>query len=85
MKTLGIFEVKNKLSELCEDVSSGGEALVVTRHGKPIVRIVPYLEPEPEQSVWGSVAECQAKYGPLTDEFDLPVRSLSSNRGDPLA
>lgn len=85
MKTLGIFEVKNKLSEVCEDVSRGGEALVVTRHGKPIVRIVPYLQPEPEHSVWGSVAECQAKYGLLTDEFELPSREVSANRGDPLA
>jgi prevent-host-death family protein len=85
MRTLGIFEVKNKLSELCEDVSTGGEGLVVTRHGKPLVRIVPYLEPEPSESVWGTVAECRAKYGPLTEEFELPSRDTSQNRPDPLA
>jgi prevent-host-death family protein len=85
MKTLGIFEVKNKLSEVCEAVSSSGEALVVTRHGKPLVRIVPCTVVEPEQSVWGSVAESQAKYGPLTEELELPKRELSSRRGDPLS
>jgi len=84
MKTLGIFEVKNKLSEVCEDVAVGGESLVVTRHGKPLVRIVPYVEAEPSQSVWGTVAECQAKYGPILDDFDLPPREVSANRKDPL-
>ncbi len=85
MKTLGIFEVKNKLSELCEDVSSGGDTLIVTRHGKPLVRIVPYHTPDSRQSVWGTVAECQAKYGPITEELDLPDRNVATNREDPLA
>lgn len=85
MQTIGIFEAKNKLSEICEAVATGRESLVVTRHGKPLVRIVPYDELEPAQSVWGSVEECQAKYGPITEEFDLPLREVAENRGDPLA
>ncbi|MCH8514201.1 MAG: type II toxin-antitoxin system Phd/YefM family antitoxin [Kiritimatiellae bacterium] len=81
---MGIFEVKNKLSEVCEDVSIRGNDVVVTRHGKPLVRIIPYEEPGPEQSVWGTVAECRAKYGPLTEDFDPPPREVKSNREDPL-
>lgn len=85
MKTLGIFEVKNKLSEVCETVATEHEPCVVTRHGKPLVKIVPYLESEGVRSVWDSVEECQAKYGKLTDSFELPPREVAENRGDPLA
>jgi prevent-host-death family protein len=84
MKTLGIFETKNRLSELCEDVAARKDTLIVTRHGKPLVRIVPYEESENTSSVWGSVKECQEKYGPLMDEFELPSREIEQNRQDPL-
>ncbi|MBK7643237.1 MAG: type II toxin-antitoxin system prevent-host-death family antitoxin [Planctomycetes bacterium] len=41
--TLGAFEAKNRLSELIERVSKG-ESVVITRHGTPIARLVPYDE-----------------------------------------
>ena len=84
MKALGIFEVKNRLSEVCEEVATQGDPLVITRHGKPLVRIVPYEEALPSSSVWGSVEECRARYGALEDDFQLPVRDLVQNRKDPL-
>lgn len=84
MKTFGIFETKNRLSELCEDVAARKDPVVVTRHGKPLVCIVPYEETETSSPVWNSVKECQEHYGPLTDEFELPPRSLEQNRQDPL-
>lgn len=40
MKTVGIFEAKNRLSELVSDVERG-ETVVLTRHGKPVAEIVP--------------------------------------------
>jgi prevent-host-death family protein len=85
MKSLGIFETKNRLSELCEDVAAHGDPLVVTRHGKPLVQIVPYRTGQGGSDIWGCVAECEAKYGPLEDEFELPERKVESNRPDPLA
>jgi len=85
MQTLGLFEVKNRLSELCERVSREGEPLVVTRHGRPLVRIVPYEEGGKGDSVWRTVEECRQRYGPLTEEFELPTREVGKNRGDPLA
>ena len=84
MKAVGIFEAKNRLSELCEGVAAQGDPLVITRHGKPLVRIVPYQESMPSSTVWGSVAECRASYGPLEDDFELPVRDVARNRKDPL-
>ena len=40
MEEIGIFEAKNKLSALLDRVE-GGEEIVITRHGKPVARLVP--------------------------------------------
>lgn len=39
MRVVGAFEAKNKLSELLDEVERGGE-IVITRHGKPVARLV---------------------------------------------
>ncbi len=44
MKTLGIFEVKTKLSQVCEEVAETHEPVIVTKRGKPLVRITPVGE-----------------------------------------
>ena len=41
-KTLPISEVKTHLPELVTDVADGGEAIVVTRHGRPAAVLVGY-------------------------------------------
>jgi prevent-host-death family protein len=39
MKHVGIFEAKTKLSDLVAEVEKGQE-FVITRHGKPVARLV---------------------------------------------
>lgn len=39
MKHVGMFEAKTNLSSLVEQVEKGGE-VVITRHGKPVARLV---------------------------------------------
>lgn len=39
--TIGIFEAKTHFSQLCDQVSSTGQALVVERRGKALVMISP--------------------------------------------
>lgn len=39
MKYVGIFEAKTNLSRLIEQVEKGQE-VVITRHGKPVVKLV---------------------------------------------
>ena len=39
MKHVGMFEAKTNLSSLVEEVEKGGE-VVITRHGKPVARLV---------------------------------------------
>lgn len=49
-----IHEAKTRLSQIIEQVESGGEA-VIARAGKPIVRLVP-IETPPARRVLGRLA-----------------------------
>lgn len=40
MLEIGAFEAKNKLGALLDRVQSG-EEIIITRHGKPVARLVP--------------------------------------------
>jgi prevent-host-death family protein len=39
MKHVGIFDAKTHLSSLIDEVEKGGE-IVITRHGKPVAKLV---------------------------------------------
>lgn len=41
MKTIGLFDAKTRLSELCREVEETGEEFLITRRGQAIARIVP--------------------------------------------
>ena len=40
MHSVGVFEAKNRLTALLDEVEEGGE-VIITRRGKPIARLVP--------------------------------------------
>jgi prevent-host-death family protein len=40
MSTVGVFEAKNRLTALIDEVERGGE-VVITRRGKPVARLAP--------------------------------------------
>ncbi len=40
MHTVGVFEARNHLSALLDEVEGGGE-IIITRRGKPIARLAP--------------------------------------------
>lgn len=44
MKHVGIFDAKTHLSSLVDEVEKGGE-IVITRHGKPVARLVRAAKP----------------------------------------
>lgn len=48
MDTVGAFEAKTHLSALLERVAQG-ETFTITRHGKPVARLVPIDQRDPEQ------------------------------------
>jgi len=55
MLEIGAFEAKNTLGSLLDRVE-GGEEIVITRHGRPVARLVPN-----SGSVDPTVAEAAAK------------------------
>ncbi len=40
MHTVGVFEAKNRLTALLDEVENGGE-IIITRRGRPIARLGP--------------------------------------------
>ena len=52
MKTVAVFEAKNRFSQLLAAVAQG-EEITITRHGTPVARLVALgasVQPSPEQS-----------------------------------
>ncbi len=41
---IGLFEAKNKFSELADKVARTGETVIITRRGKPLVKVTPLEE-----------------------------------------
>lgn len=67
-----MFEAKTKLSEICDEVHRTGESVLVTRRGKPYVRIVPLENSDGAgSSVWEARERYEAAYG-LNDLPDFP-------------
>ena len=47
METVGLFEAKTRLSELIARAGRG-EEVIITRHNKPVAKLVPISEVSPE-------------------------------------
>ena len=81
MMAIGLFEAKTRLSEICERVATGKLPVIVTRRGKPLVRIEP-VEPGTarRKSVWDRRVDYERKHGKLVEDFDLPPKEKQSWR-----
>ena len=49
MKTIGASEAKTHFARLLERVAKG-ERIVITRHGTPVARLVPFAKPDGERA-----------------------------------
>jgi prevent-host-death family protein len=78
VKRIGIYEAKTHLSQLCEETATTGESWLISKNGKPLVKIVPYRDADHLYSVWDTVEEAKARYGPLED-IDMPDRECRSD------
>ena len=74
MKTFGMAEAGERFFEVCADVVETGEPRVVTRHGRPFVKIVPCQGPVPAPTVWDLRDQEEAVDGPWQGDFELPQR-----------
>lgn len=76
VKTLGIFEIKTRLSRICEEVAQTGESVLVTRRGQPLVRIDPLShETAGHSPVWEARQRHEAEYGVHEDVPDVGRRT----------
>jgi prevent-host-death family protein len=82
METVGLFEAKTHLSELIARAERG-EEVIITRHNKPVAKLVPISEVSPELVARRrqALAELQAigremieRGGPITVEEILQWR-----------
>jgi prevent-host-death family protein len=46
MKTIGVRELKDHISEVLEDLQKNGEPVLVTKHGRSVARITPISDEE---------------------------------------
>ncbi len=76
MKQIGLFDAKTRFSEICEQVAQGGESVIVTRRGQPLVRIEPLDLPNQKENVWDRRRNFEKEFGPVTEDFELPKRQL---------
>ena len=73
VRIVGLFEAKAKLSEICERVARSGQSVVISRRGRPLVRIEPL--PKGGSSIWDDRERFISQHGRLTEDFELPSRS----------
>ena len=87
MKTVGLFDAKTRLSELCREVAETGEEIIITRHGQTLARLVPPVRPKSRPP--RIPGRFKGQFGPLTAEESLaPLPSeysgIVSSATDPL-
>jgi prevent-host-death family protein len=81
MTEIGLFEAKTKLSEICARVAAQKAPVIVTKRGKPLVRIEPLDSRRAGgKSVWDRRAEYERKHGKFTDDLELPEREKQTWR-----
>jgi prevent-host-death family protein len=84
MKTVGLFEAKTKLSELCSEVAQGGRPVLITKRGVPWVRIEP-AEKRDGMTIRERRAEYMVKFGRQEkkdiEDFSPTKRSSDKPRG----
>jgi len=56
VRKVGAFEAKTKFSELLDRVERG-EEIIITRHGKPVARIVPHERRRSEEEIRKAIEE----------------------------
>jgi prevent-host-death family protein len=69
MKHVGMFEAKTNLSALVEEVEKGGQ-VVITRHGKPVAKLV-RAEPKLTEEEIASKMEALLALRKLANELKI--------------
>jgi prevent-host-death family protein len=71
VKTIGVFDAKNHLSELIES----GEAITITKHGKPVATLTPIRQQASDVVARIRALRCTAGVTVSEDEIAEMIRS----------
>jgi len=76
MQTIQASEAKTKFLSILDDVERG-ESMIITRHGKPIARIIPEAQVDQErmQRAVKSILEIRKRTKPVSIEEILSARN----------
>ena len=71
---LGAAEFKARCLELMDRVRETGMEYIVTKHGEPVAKVVPFEEPERRSffgSMQGTVLKYERPFDPIGGEYDI--------------
>jgi prevent-host-death family protein len=74
METVGAFEAKTYLPKLLERVSQG-EEIVITRHGTPIAKLVPFEKKRDPEKIREAIRQMK-EFGKRHSLGGVSLRSL---------
>ena len=70
MKTIASSEFKASCLALLNLVKENHETLIITKHGKPVARVVPFVEESQENPLKDSIMFEKDVISPIDDEWD---------------
>ena len=73
----GAAEFKARCLELMDRVRETGAEYIVTKHGKPVAKLVPYGDPAKKSffgSLKGTVLKYERPFDPIDGEYDIDRR-----------
>jgi prevent-host-death family protein len=79
---IGAFEAKNKFGMLLDRVEHG-EEIVITRHGKPVARLVPNATRIDKLQARAALERIRARAGNLKEAFDWAAVRADRDAGRP--
>ena len=74
MQTLNLAEVRDRFSQLVDDVHTTGEGVIVAKYGHPFVMLVPYSAPSEDEP---SAHPLRGLPYRMADDFDDPMPELT--------
>jgi prevent-host-death family protein len=79
---IGAFEAKNKLGSLLDRVEQG-EEVVITRHGKPVARLVPNSGRIDRSQARAAIERIRTRARTLKAGFDWDALKVDRDLGRP--
>ena len=79
---IGAFEAKNKLGMLLDRVEHG-EEIIITRHGKPVARLVPNATRIDRPQARAALERIRTRAGNAKEAFDWVAVKADRDAGRP--